>query len=141
MDGGGIVGHLAASAADAIGQFAALPEAEALAAANKRIRNILRKVEEDIPSDIDAAQLKEPAEAALAQAVQAAIGETSSALQSGDYVSVLKRLSTLRAPVDAFFDGVMVMAENADLRRNRLALLKSLSDRFLAVADISLLAQ
>lgn len=124
----------------AIGQFAALPEAAALAAANKRIRNILRKVEEDIPANIDAAQLAEPAEAALANAVQAAITDTSAALQSGDYVSVLKRLSALREPVDAFFDGVMVMAEDAALRRNRLALLKTLSDRFLAVADISLLA-
>ncbi len=126
---------------DAIGQFAALPEAESLAAANKRIRNILRKVEGEVPSDIDAALLKEPAEAALAQAVQAAISDTSRALASGDYVAVLKRLSQLRGPVDAFFDAVMVMAENPALRNNRLALLKSLSDRFLAVADISLLAQ
>ena len=126
---------------DAIGQFAALPEAAALAAANKRIGNILKKSTEAIPANIDAALLQEPAETTLAQAVQAAIGDTSSALASGDYVAVLKRLSQLREPVDAFFDGVMVMAEDAALRNNRLALLKSLSDRFLAVADVSLLAQ
>ena len=70
----------------------------------------------------------------------AAEGDTGAELAARDYVSVLKRLALLRAPVDVFFDSVMVMADDADLRRNRLALLKRLSDRFLAVADVSLLA-
>jgi len=125
---------------EAIGLFAQLPEADALAAANKRIRNILRKTDEAIPHDIDRAMLKEPAESALAEALLAAEGDTGAELAQHDYVSVLKRLALLRAPVDAFFDSVMVMADDADLRRNRLALLKRLSDRFLAVADVSLLA-
>jgi len=125
----------------AIAEFAKLPEAEALAAANKRIRNILRKAAEAIPDRIDAALLAEPAEKALAESVEAAIRETDHALAERDYVGVLRRLAWLREPVDAFFDAVMVMAEDAALRSNRLALLKRLSDRFLAVADVSVLSQ
>ncbi|MFA0924076.1 glycine--tRNA ligase subunit beta [Xanthomonas fragariae] len=121
---------------DAIGIFATLPEAEALAAANKRIRNILRKVEGEIPSDIDTSLLREPAEEALAEAVQAAIGDTGDALHRHDYVAVLARLARLRPQVDAFFDGVMVNAEDAQLRANRLALLKKLGDRLGSVAAI-----
>ena len=120
----------------AIGIFATLPEAEALAAANKRIRNILRKVEGEIPSDIDTSLLREPAEEALAEAVQAAIGDTGDALHRHDYVPVLARLARLRPQVDAFFDGVMVNAEDAQLRANRLALLKKLGDRLGSVAAI-----
>ncbi|RBH24437.1 glycine--tRNA ligase subunit beta, partial [Xanthomonas oryzae] len=114
---------------DAIGIFATLPEAQALAAANKRIRNILRKVEGEIPGDIDTALLREPAEEALAEAVEAAIGATGDALHRHDYVAVLARLARLRPQVDAFFDGVMVNAEDPQLRANRLALLKKLGDR------------
>ena len=121
----------------ALREFAALPEAEALAAANKRIHNILRKQDEALPAAIDAALLVEPAERALAESVHAALRETDAALAAGDYVAVLRRLAWLREPVDAFFDAVMVMAEDPALRRNRLALLERLSDRFLAVADIS----
>ncbi|PPT68040.1 glycine--tRNA ligase subunit beta [Xanthomonas arboricola] len=121
---------------DAIGIFATLPEAEALAAANKRIRNILRKVEGEIPGDIDTTLLREPAEEALAEAVEAAIGDTGDALHRHDYVAVLARLARLRPQVDAFFDGVMVNAEDAQLRANRLALLKKLGDRLGSVAAI-----
>ena len=122
---------------DAIGIFAALPEAAALAAANKRIGNILRKAEDvAIPDGIEAALLREPAEAALAEAVTAAIAETTPALESKDYVSVLTRLAGLRPQVDAFFDGVMVNAEAPALRANRLALLKQLGGRLGAVAAI-----
>lgn len=121
---------------DAIGIFATLPEAEALAAANKRIRNILRKVEGEIPGDIDTSLLREPAEEALAEAVEAAIGDTGDALHRHDYVAVLARLARLRTQVDAFFDGVMVNAEDAQLRANRLALLKKLGDRLGSVAAI-----
>lgn len=121
---------------DAIGIFATLPEAEALAAANKRIRNILRKVEGEIPGDIDTSLLREPAEEALAEAVEAAIGDTGDALHRHDYVAMLARLARLRPQVDAFFDGVMVNAEDAQLRANRLALLKKLGDRLGSVAAI-----
>lgn len=121
---------------DAIGIFATLPEAEALAAANKRIRNILRKVEGEIPGDIDTTLLREPAEEALAEAVEAAIGDTGDALHRHDYVAVLARLARLRPQVDAFFDGVMVNADAPQLRANRLALLKKLGDRLGSVAAI-----
>ncbi|KRG58389.1 glycyl-tRNA synthetase subunit beta [Stenotrophomonas koreensis] len=122
---------------DAIGIFAALPEAAALAAANKRIGNILRKAEDVvIPDSVDAALLAEPAESALAEAVAAAIAQTTPALESKDYVAVLTRLAGLRPQVDAFFDGVMVNAEDPALRANRLALLKQLGGRLGAVAAI-----
>lgn len=121
---------------DAIGTFAELPEAEALAAADKRIRNILRKADVEIPGMVDSALLREPAEAALAEAVEAVQAETGHSLAHGDYVSVLTHLARLRPQVDAFFDGVMVNADDAALRANRLALLKRLSERLGSVAAI-----
>lgn len=121
---------------DAIGRFAALPEAEALAAAHKRIGNILKKADIDIPSAIDRDLLSEPAESALAEAVEAAIGDTDEALHRHDYVQVLERMARLRPQVDAFFDAVMVNADDPAVRGNRLALLKRLADRFGAVAAI-----
>jgi glycyl-tRNA synthetase beta chain len=121
---------------DAIGEFATLPEATALAAANKRIRNILKKVEGDIPDAIDPSLLREPAESALAEAVEAAYGDTGPALASGDYVAVLGRLARLRPQVDAFFDQVMVNVDDAAVRNNRLALLQRLADRLGSVAAI-----
>ncbi|MDL5368157.1 glycine--tRNA ligase subunit beta [Xanthomonas sp. NCPPB 2654] len=121
---------------DAIGIFATLPEAEALAAANKRIRNILRKAEGAIPAQIDPTLLREPAESALAEAVEAAIVETDGALRQHDYVTVLNFLARLRPQVDAFFDGVMVNVDDQELRGNRLALLKRLGDRLGSVAAI-----
>ena len=122
---------------DAIGTFAALPEAPALAAANKRIGNILRKADIDIPGHIDPSLLREEAERALAEAVAAAIDDTGASLQKKDYVSVLERLARLRPQVDAFFDQVMVNDEDPAVRANRLALLKRLSDRFDAVASLA----
>jgi glycyl-tRNA synthetase beta chain len=126
----------------AIGEFAELPEAPALAAANKRIRNILRKSAEaeTIPDSVDPALFDNDAERALHAAVEAAIAATDPLLAKKDYVGTLKRLAALRAPVDAFFDGVMVMADDPKVRGNRLALLKRLADRFASVAEISLLA-
>jgi glycyl-tRNA synthetase beta chain len=121
---------------DAIGSFAALPEAEALAAANKRIRNILKKAEGGIPATVDPALLREPAERALAEAVEAAYGDTGPALAQGDYVAVLGRLARLRPQVDAFFDQVMVNVDDAALRDNRLALLQRLAERLGSVAAI-----
>lgn len=121
---------------DAIGTFAQLPEAEALAAANKRIRNILRKAEGEIPGMIDPALLREPAESELAEAVTTAIDDSNASLHRKDYVAVLARLARLRPQVDAFFDKVMVNADDTALRGNRLALLRTLGDRLGSVAAI-----
>lgn len=120
----------------AIGEFAKLPEAEALAAANKRIRNILRKVEGDVPDAIDPALFVEPAERELGEAVASAVADTDPLLDGRDYVAVLGRLARLRPQVDAFFDGVMVNVDDARIRNNRLALLKRLSERLGSVAAI-----
>jgi glycyl-tRNA synthetase beta chain len=125
----------------AIAEFAGLPEAPALAAANKRIRNILRKSEDAIPDSVSAELLAEDAERRLAIEVESAIRETQDGLAERDYVSVLRRLAALREPVDGFFDHVMVMADDPALRRNRLALLKRLADRFAAVAAVEHLSQ
>src|SRR5690606_17363362 len=100
----------------AIAEFALLPEAEALAAANKRIRNILRKAEGAIPQRVDAALFAEDAERELAEAVDAAIADTDTALEQRDYVAVLGRLARLRPQVDAFFDQVMVNADDPAIR-------------------------
>jgi glycyl-tRNA synthetase beta chain len=121
---------------DAIGEFATLPEAEALAAADKRIRNILKKAEGAIPSSVDPSLLREPAESALAEAVEAAYGDTGPALAQGDYVAVLGRLARLRPQVDAFFEQVMVNVDDPAVRGNRLALLQRLAGRLGSVAAI-----
>ena len=121
---------------DAIGTFAQLPEAAALAAANKRIGNILKKADIEIPAMEDTTLLSEPAELALAEAVEAAYAETGHALAQGDYVAVLAHLARLRPQVDAFFDAVMVNADDPKVRANRLALLKRLADRLGSVAAI-----
>jgi len=120
----------------AIGTFAALPEAEALAAANKRIGNILKKADIAIPAQADPALFSEPAERALGEAVAAALADTSGPLQQHDYVQVLERLSRMRPQVDAFFDQVMVNADDPAVRANRLALIGCLADRFRAVAAV-----
>jgi glycyl-tRNA synthetase beta chain len=125
---------------NAIAEFAKLPEAEALAAANKRIRNILKKVEGDVPSHVDPAKFTEAAERELGEAVDSAIADTDPLLASRDYVAVLGRLARLRPQVDAFFDGVMVNVDDASVRNNRLALLKRLSDRLGSVAAIEYLS-
>ena len=125
---------------DAVGQFAALPEAEALAAANKRSGNILRKVGGTVPDAIDPTALVEPAEKRLAETLAAVESSAGLALSQGDYVNALCQLAQLREPVDSFFDEVMVMSDDARLRDNRLALLQRISAQFLAVADVSRLA-
>ncbi|MFZ5520115.1 MAG: glycine--tRNA ligase subunit beta [Pseudomonadota bacterium] len=124
----------------AVRAFAALPEAESLAAANKRVGNILRKVETPVEARVDAALLKEPAEAALAQALQAAAPQADAAFERGDYTASLQALAVLKGPVDAFFDGVMVNADDPALRANRLGLLATLHAAMNRVADLSRLA-
>jgi glycyl-tRNA synthetase beta chain len=124
----------------AVRAFAALPEAAALAAANKRVGNILKKVEGEVAPRIDPALLKEPAEAALAEALLAAKARADAAFERGDYAASLQALAVLRDPVDAFFDSVMVNAEDAALRTNRLGLLATLHAAMNRVADLSKLA-
>lgn len=121
----------------AVTEFRALPEAESLAAANKRIGNILRKTEEAIPAAVAAERLVDAAERDLAKGLDALRGEVESAFDRGDYTTGLRRLAALREPVDRFFDNVMVMAEDAALRANRLALLQQLQSLFLRAADLS----
>lgn len=121
----------------AVRAFAELPEAESLAAANKRTRNILKKSTVPVPGSFADDLLVEPAEQALASALGSMQAEVTPLFESRDYTAALGRLAGLREPVDRFFDDVMVMAEDEKLRNNRLALLNNLSGLFLKVADIS----
>ncbi|MCD4505650.1 glycine--tRNA ligase subunit beta [Chromobacterium piscinae] len=124
----------------AVAAFKSLPEAAALAAANKRVNNILKKAEGEIGA-VDAALLQEAAEQALYAAVQELAPAVEAKFAAHDFAGALSQLASLKAPVDAFFDGVMVMAEDAKVRANRIALLASLAALFNRVADISLLAE
>jgi len=121
----------------ALQAFRRLPEAAALAAANKRIRNILRQAGDGFANGIDESLLREDAERTLAAEIVAQRAAVAPLLARGDYAQALKRLAQLRAPVDTFFDKVMVMAEDEALKRNRLALLNNLSELFLGAADIA----
>ena len=122
----------------AVSHFRTLDSAEALAAANKRVSNILAKADATI-GEINLTACVEPAEKALAEAVLALRTEVQPLIAKGDYTAVLDKLANLRAPVDSFFDNVMVNAEDPALRQNRLAILNTLQGLFLQVADISLL--
>ena len=122
----------------AVSHFRTLDSAEALAAANKRVSNILAKADAAI-GEINLTACVEPAEKALAEAVLALRTEVQPLIAKGDYTAVLDKLANLRAPVDSFFDNVMVNAEDPVLRQNRLAILNTLQGLFLQVADISVL--
>ena len=122
----------------AVSHFRTLDSAEALAAANKRVSNILAKADAAI-GEINLTACVESAEKALAEAVLALRTEVQPLIAQGDYTAVLDKLANLRAPVDNFFDNVMVNAEDPALRQNRLAILNTLQDLFLQVADISVL--
>ncbi|MBU6503449.1 MAG: glycine--tRNA ligase subunit beta, partial [Burkholderiales bacterium] len=124
---------------NAVRAFAALPEAQALAAANKRIANILKKAP-DVDPHVSELLLKAPAEVALFAAMNQVVPHASAQFDAGDYTASLKTLAALRAPVDAFFEGVMVNADELDLRLNRLSLLRRLHDAMNRVADLSRLA-
>lgn len=122
---------------DAVRAFAALPAADSLSAANKRIQNILRKVDGEWPQDVDAALFESEAETQLWQAVEALREQVSSQIAARDYTQALTTLAQIREPVDLFFDQVMVMADDEKVKRNRLAMLNQIHQLFLAVADIS----
>jgi len=128
----------------AVAEFGRRPEALSLAAANKRVANILRKQAEEVGTPavgrvVDPAHFEADAERELADALASAQRETAEALGVGDYTAVLARLSQLQAPVDTFFDSVLVNADNPAVRANRLALLGQLKAQFSAIADIALL--
>lgn len=123
----------------AVTAFRVLPEAETLAAANKRIANLLKKVEGTIPEQVDDALFSEQAEHDLLQAINAMQNELAPLEANANYDAMLKTLAGLHSHVDSFFDDVMVMADDETVRNNRLALLNKLSAMFLQVADISLL--
>lgn len=125
---------------EAVRAFQALPEAESLAAANKRIRNILRKNEVTITASIDPALLPETAERALFEAMSALEPKVAALTEAEDYAAALKLLAGLRTPVDTFFDQVMVMTDEPLIRANRLALLGRLDGLMNGVADLSRLA-
>lgn len=122
---------------EAVRAFAALPEAPALAAANKRVGNILKKIEEKVEPVVDLALLKEPAEVALGATLADARALADPAFERGDYTASLKELAVLKTPVDAFFEQVMVNADDQALRRNRQGLLAQLHQAMNRVADLS----
>jgi glycyl-tRNA synthetase beta chain len=124
---------------EAVRAFAALPESPALAAANKRIANILKKAD-DVDAHVSPVLLKEDAEKALHAAMQSVLPQAQALFEAGDYTASLQALAALRAPVDAFFDGVMVNAEDPALKANRLALLQQLHSAMNRVADLAKLA-
>lgn len=125
----------------AVSYFADLEAAEPLAAANKRVANILTKNADATVETIDQALLTEKAESELYSQLQSAKSDLQQSEALSDYQSILNRLASLREPIDAFFDSVMVMAEDEKVRFNRLALLKELRQLFLIVADISVLGK
>ncbi len=124
----------------AVQAFANLPEAPALAAANKRVSNILKKVEGEVKADVNEALLQESAEKALHQALANTKPKADQLFETGDYAGSLQLLAALKAPVDTFFDDVMVNAEDPALKANRLGLLATLHQAMNRVADLSKLA-
>ncbi|KLN65249.1 glycine--tRNA ligase subunit beta [Vibrio sp. VPAP30] len=123
----------------AVSHFRELEAAEALAAANKRVGNILAKFDGELADEINLALLQEDAEKALAESVEVMTEALEPAFATGNYQQALSKLADLREPVDAFFDNVMVMADDEALKKNRLTLLNNLRNLFLQIADISLL--
>jgi len=122
---------------EAVNAFKTLPEAESLAAANKRIRNILKKVKGKVSTDVNSSLLQEASEKDLHATVSQISNQVNAFYADGDYQSALTKLAALKDPVDQFFDDVMVMADDEALKNNRVALLNQISDLFLQAADLS----
>ncbi len=125
----------------AVTAFRALPEAESLAAANKRVGNILKKSANNVSENIDSSLFTEPAETALHERISELQNTVEPLFDGGDYETALKQLSALREPVDTFFDNVMVMADDEAIKSNRIALLNTMHNLFLRAADLSRLHQ
>ena len=132
--------HQVAERVRAVVAFGKLPQAASLAAANKRIGNLLKKADSEI-AQVQAALLTEPAEQTLVQTIAALSPQAQAQRQAGDFAACLSTLAQAREPVDAFFNDIMVMAEDPSVRANRLALLEQLHGLMNQVADISRLAQ
>ncbi len=135
--------HLAPRQLAAVRAFMQMPEGESLAAANKRVANILKKAELNggAPANVEEVKLVESAERELFAALKSATPEANKMFQAQDFTGYLRSFAVLKAPVDEFFDNVLVMAEDPALRGNRLALLNDLRNAMNKVADISKLAQ
>jgi len=134
--------NLVPSQLAAVREFALLPEAASLAAANKRVANILKQAEAkgELIGRPERGKLQEKAERELYETIQAAVSQAAPLFERNDYTSYLKTFAILKTPVDAFFDSVMVMVDDGELRRNRLALLSDLRLAMNRVADLSKLA-
>ena len=126
----------------AVRAFAKLPEAESLAAANKRVANILKQAQAKGESygNVTAEELREPAERKLFDAIRLASSQAEPLFEAGDYTGYLQVFAALKVPVDTFFESLMVMADDPQVRRSRLALLRDLRDAMNQVADLSKLA-
>ncbi|MGC9386175.1 MAG: DALR anticodon-binding domain-containing protein, partial [Hydrogenovibrio sp.] len=122
---------------DAVCQFSDMEGADSLSAANKRIANILKKYDGDLPEEVDTTLFEEAAEKDLFEALDALRETVSNQIAGRDYAAAMALLATIRQPVDAFFDQVMVMADSQAVKQNRLALLNQIYQLFLQVADIS----
>ncbi|VAW44945.1 Glycyl-tRNA synthetase beta chain [hydrothermal vent metagenome] len=122
---------------EAVMHFSQMPSAESLSAANKRISNILKKQQKALPKTVDASLFEEEAETALWNALEALRETVNAQVAQRDYVAAMGSLASIREAVDRFFDDVMVMAENPQVRQNRLALLNQIYQLFLQVADVS----
>ena len=125
----------------AVSTFRALPEAESLSAANKRVGNILKKAEVSDATVVNAGLFELQEEETLYNELEALKSKTEPMFETGDYESALRGLSALRGPVDDFFDNVMVMTDNMDVRNNRIALLDKMNSLFMRAADLSRLHQ
>ena len=125
----------------AVTAFRALPEAESLSAANKRVGNILKKAEQADGAIVNAGLFELEEEETLYNELESLKSKTEPMFESGDYETALRDLSALRKPVDDFFDHVMVMTENIDIRNNRIALLSKMNALFMRAADLSRLHQ
>jgi len=132
--------HDVAKRLHAVREFASLPESPSLAAANKRVGNILKKAEGEVGGTADPARFVEAAEKALFSALADIAPQADAAFDAGDYTGSLQALAALKTPVDAFFDQVMVNADDPALKANRLALLNQLHQTMNRVADLSRLA-
>jgi glycyl-tRNA synthetase beta chain len=134
--------NLVPSQLAAVREFALLPEAASLAAANKRVANILKQAEAkgELIGRPERGKLQEKAERELYETIQAAVSQAAPLFERNDYTGYLKIFAILKIPVDAFFDSVMVMVDDGELRRNRLALLSDLRLAMNRVADLSKLA-
>jgi len=124
---------------DAVKRFAQMDEAASLGEANKRIQNLLKKAPDNVANQFDAALLNDNEEVDLHKQLQAIESQVSPLIEQHDYIEALKQLSALKAPIDAFFEHVFIMADDENLKHTRLALLAKIHANFIKIADISMI--